>query len=386
MSSKKLLSIVVPTKDRYKYLKYLIELIAGLNSDEIELVIQDNSDDNKDFLVYLDKLNYSFITYNHTSGQIPMSVNSDKAVLNSTGEYICFLGDDDGVTQRIVEGVHWMKENGVEAVKPVVPSYYWPDAKDGRDINQSATIFYKKYDGEVRYLSAYDELIKVLKAGIPDRGDLPLAYHAIVSREAMDRIYNKCGTYFPGNSPDIANAVALSLVVKKYAIVNSPWTISGKCVFGGGGVSAPGKKYPPDISDMSWFRQDAAEKWYKRIPRIAVGETIWPESAIQSLIAMGREDLVKVVNFNRLYARFYMQRPSLRYLLADVNGFGLGVKISYFLMLVKKYLGAIGRRIYWILGFGRPKHIYHINSIIEAKERMEILSDRIPALIDIENE
>lgn len=366
MSSKKLLSIVVPTKDRYKYLKYLIELIAGLNSDEIELVIQDNSDDNKDFLVYLDKLNYSFIIYNHTSGQIPMSVNSDKAVLNSTGEYICFLGDDDGVTQRIVEGVHWMKENGVEAVKPVVPSYYWPDAKEGRDINQSATIFYKKYDGKVRYLSAYDELIKVLKAGIPDRGDLPLAYHAIVSREAMDRIYNKCGTYFPGNSPDIANAVALSLVVKKYAIVNSPWTISGKCVFGGGGVSAPGKKYPPDISDMSWFLPDAEKHWDKLIPRIAVGETIWPESAISALKKMGREDLLEIINLKKLYSYFAFKRPTLIYLLNDINVNIETIKFDVFKLNIFKYTSALQRRISWLLNIGRPLQISNVQNIIEA--------------------
>lgn len=366
MSSKKLLSIVVPTKDRYKYLKYLIELIAGFNSDELELVIQDNSDDNKDFLVYLDKLNYSFIIYNHTSGQIPMSVNSDKAVLNSTGEYICFLGDDDGVTQKIVEGVHWMKENGVEAVKPVVPSYYWPDAKEGRDINQSATIFYKKYDGKVRYLSAYDELIKVLKAGIPDRGDLPLAYHAIVSREAMDRIYNKCGTYFPGNSPDIANAVALSLVVKKYAIVNSPWTISGKCVFGGGGVSAPGKKYPPEISDMLWFLPDAEKHWDKLIPRIAVGETIWPESAISALKKMGREDLLETINLKKLYSYFAFKRPTLIYLLNDINVNIETIKFDVFKLNIYKYTSALQRRICWLLNIGRPLQISNVQNIIEA--------------------
>ena len=375
MNNRKLLSIVVPTKDRYKYLKYLIELIASFNSDEVELVIQDNSEDNKEILDFLKERDYNFVRYDYHKGQLPMSVNSDRAVLNSSGEYICFLGDDDGVTKYIIEGAHWMKDNNVEATKLMVPAYYWPDASQGLGVSQSAVMTYYKYDGNVTFLSPQKELFKVLKDGIPNRGDMPLAYHSIVSREAMDKVYQICGSYFPGNSPDIANAVALSLVVKRYALVNLPWVISGYCVFKGGGVGAPGKKYPPEISDMPWFRPDAEEKWYKRIPRIAVGETIWPESAIQSLLAMQRKDLIKMVNFNKMYARFYMQRPSLRYLLNDVGGNTLGMKCAYYKMIIKKYWNALWRRIGWMLNIGKPLSVFNINTIIEAQIKLEEMAD-----------
>ena len=371
MKNRKLLSIVVPTKDRYKYLKYLIELIASFKSNEIELVIQDNSDNNKEFVNYLEELGYDFINYNYTSGQLPMSINSDKAVLNSSGEYICFLGDDDGLTRKIIDGVHWMKENNIEAVKPVVPFYYWPDANEGRGINQSAVLFYTKFDGKVKELSAYDELLKVLKAGIPDRGNMPLAYHAIVSRVAMDRIYDICGTYFPGNSPDISNAVALSLVVKKYAIVNSPWTISGKCLFGGGGVSAPGKKYPPEISDMPWFLPDAEQNWEKLIPRIAVGETIWPESAISALRKMGRDDLIGMINFDKMYANFAFKRPSLISLLDDTAANKKKLKCDLVKLKINKYTSALQRRLHWALNIDRPLQIQNLKTIIEAAEEMD---------------
>ena len=373
MDERKLLSIVVPTKDRYTYLKYLIKLVAQLNSNEIELVIQDNSDDNRAFVDYLDKLGYGFIKYYHESGQLPMSINSDKAVLNSTGEYICFLGDDDGITMKIIEGVHWMKENNVDAVKPVVPSYYWPDAKDGRDVKHSAVIFYKKYDGRVRFLSAYNELLKVLKSGIPDRGNMPLAYHAIVKREVMDRIYDKCGSFFPGNSPDIANAVALSLVVNKYAVVNSPWTISGKCIYGGGGVSVPGKKYPPEISDMPWFLQDAEINWDKAIPRIAVGETIWAESAISALKKMDRGDLLEMISFRKFYSNFAFKRPGLTFLLDGINVDKRMVKNDVFWLNVNKYMCALRRRICWAMNIDKPLQICNVQNILEAAEELKKL-------------
>jgi len=49
---KKPLSIVIPTKDRYDYLESLIELISGFESDEIEIVIQDNTYDNREIIDY----------------------------------------------------------------------------------------------------------------------------------------------------------------------------------------------------------------------------------------------------------------------------------------------------------------------------------------------
>ena len=45
-----LLSIVVPTKNRYYYLKSLIKLVQSFNSNEIELVVQDNTENNSEIL------------------------------------------------------------------------------------------------------------------------------------------------------------------------------------------------------------------------------------------------------------------------------------------------------------------------------------------------
>ena len=61
-----LLSIVVPTKDRYFYLKHLIELIKSFNSDDIELIIQDNTSNNTEIINYLDNLDFPHLKYYYT--------------------------------------------------------------------------------------------------------------------------------------------------------------------------------------------------------------------------------------------------------------------------------------------------------------------------------
>ena len=372
----KLLSIVVPTKNRYYYLKYLIQLVKNLDSEEVEMVIQDNSDDNLDFVSYLDDLSYDFIRYDYIKGQIPMAINSDKAILNSTGEFVCFLGDDDGTTSFILDCAKWMKKNGVEAVKSAQINYYWPDITQGtQKTSSSAAIDFLPFTGKVKYVSPRKELMHVLKEGIPNRGKMPLVYHSIVRRDVLDKVYKKTGSFFPGNSPDISNAVALSLVVDKYAIIDYPLAFSGWSMYHGGGVHATGKKGHPEINEVPWFRSDAESNWDKKIPRIASGSMIWADSAISALKNMGMDIFYKEINFSKLYAQFTLDNPTYSAYVNEVCVDKVSYKYEFVKAYLSKYLNALLRRIGWVTGI-KTKHrtVNNINNIIEAASVLEIIA------------
>ena len=378
MDTKPLLSIVVPTKDRYFYLKQLIELISSFSfGSEVEMVIQDNTADNTEIKGFLDKNQFDFVVYDHYPTQLPVSLNSDKAILNSSGEYICFIGDDDGVTRYILNGVRWMKANGVDAAKPAEVHYLWPDAIETVNVSEGAVVDYKKFTGKVKFVSPIRELEKSLKEGFPDRGDMPLVYHGVASRKILNEIYDKCGTFFPGNSPDIANAVALSLTVRKYAMVNLPWAIYGSCMFKGGGERLPGRKIPPSISDIPHWAPDAEKRWYNKIPKVAIWVTIWPESAICALRQMGREDLIDKFNLNTFYARFLLFYPTLHSFIDELNVNKFKVKLAYLRIVILKYLKALFRRIGWCVGINKPYKVNHINTINEAACLLETISDGV---------
>lgn len=369
MEKRKLLSVIVPTKDRYKYLKFLIELVADFHSDEIELVIQDNSDNNLEFVDYLNSLKYDFIRYNHIQGQIPMSVNSDKAIQNSTGEFLCFLGDDDGLTKYSIDCAKWMKKNDIEAVKPAEVLYFWPDYNFNTASSHPASIRYKNFTSAVIFKDPYKELLTVLKKGIVNKGDMPLVYHAFVSRNALDRVYKKCGTYFPGNSPDISNAVALSLTVKRYVVVNFPLAFSGCSVNHGGGVYAKGRRGEPKISEVPWFRPNAEENWDKRLPRIASPSLIWADSALNALKLMNREDLYSKVNFTKLYANFAVLNSTYCNLLWPLVPKNSIFKCFVLINYLKRYLFGGMRRLKVKLRITSIKN--NVKSVIEASSILE---------------
>lgn len=306
---KPLLSVVVPTKDRYKYLKHLIKLIQSYNSDEWEIVVQDNTDDNTEIVEFLKELNYPGCKYFHEKGQLPMTTNADKAILNSEGEYVCFLGDDDGVCPNAIKYCKLLKEKGLEAMRSNLALYKWPDSVNGN--RGHGYVMLEKADKTVRTLNSEDALLDVVRRGFVDRGNLPSVYHGIVSRKALNRVYEKCKTFFPGQSPDISNGVAMSCVLDKFLMVDDYVTISGASKFHGGATIGMHKKYP-QIKDMVWFRPNAEEIWNENLPKIAVGSIIWAESSIETLHNMGREEIISKIDFETILKHFSIYYYPLR--------------------------------------------------------------------------
>ena len=379
MTVKPLLSIVVPTKDRYKYLKHLITLIDSFNSKEIELVLQDNTVDNKEILEFLAQKEYSYIKYDHREKQLPIYYNSDLAILNSSGEYICFIGDDDGVTNHIVDCVKWMKKNEIEVVVPETINYKWPDYIDGITGRISGTLSFKPFSNSYQYVNPKTSLEDIMNKGFINRGELPLLYHGIVKRNVLDKIYKIGKTYFPGPSPDIANGVALSLLATKYGRLNFPIVISGASVVHGGGIRKLNNKFT-EIKNIPALPKNAEENWEKNIPKVWAGETVWPESAIKALRYMEREDLIKKVNFEYMLATFITFHFSIRSLAIKLSKNKIRLWNYTIIQITSRYYkGAI--RLILRKFFNREANKIIIRNINNIEQAAQYLSDLRPKFL-----
>ena len=91
MNNSILLSVVVPTKNRYKYLKKLVELFCQLATEDMELVIQDNSDDPSDFKLFIDNIKDRRICYYYDSINLSVVDNCDRAIARSHGEFVSMI-------------------------------------------------------------------------------------------------------------------------------------------------------------------------------------------------------------------------------------------------------------------------------------------------------
>jgi glycosyltransferase involved in cell wall biosynthesis len=295
---KPLLSVVIPTKERYEYLEKLVELLITFKENNFEIIIQDNSQDNSKFLSYLLKLNDHRVRYFYTKNPLSVVDNCDLAVNNSKGKFICFIGDDDGVLPSIIDCCNWMESQNVDAVYFNKANYVWPDLNGKYLIsNNPGTLIIPLFTGKISAVIATEEFNAVLSYGGVDMLNLPRLYHGIVSREALNKVKANSGSYFPGPSPDMANAVALSKFLKKCFFIDLPLVISGKGVKSTSGQGAK-HEHKGDLKAKSFLPKDTIQNWSTFVPKYWSGPTIWAESLLQS---SKRSNISVAEKFNYAY-------------------------------------------------------------------------------------
>lgn len=287
----KLISILIPTRNRQKYCVQAVRQIANLNISELEIVVQDNSDDTS-----LEKELHSIqadIHYHHHPGELSFVDNFNEAILQANGKYLCMIGDDDGILPNIIKVTEMADKEGYDAVIPGLNSVYcWPSEKPFIKNAEDGYLCLSYIRNQKTDIDCKTELSKLMEqAGQNYQSlNLPRLYHGIVKAETVYKIKEKNGSFFGGLTPDIYMAVALCFVCTKTVKIDYPVTISGICPRSGSSDSATGK-HTGRLEDAPHFRGHKAYNWDPKAPRIYSVESIWAETAMHALHDFCADDL-----------------------------------------------------------------------------------------------
>ena len=157
---KPLLSIIIPTKNRQYTAVFAVESVLDIESDDIEVVIQDCSDDNSlEDLLRLKFEDDPRVKYFYSDSEPSLTDNWNLAIGNTSGKYICGIGDDDAVMPLCIEIANWMNQNSVDAVLGSQIVYIWKDAYLNSFSNGKIT-FSNFYSGEIFKVDIQKEFIK----------------------------------------------------------------------------------------------------------------------------------------------------------------------------------------------------------------------------------
>lgn len=296
---KYILSIIIPTKNRQKYCLAAIRQILSLNLSEIEICIQDNSD--TDILRNeISSIASENIVYNYHEGVLSFVDNFSEAVSLSHGEYLCMIGDDDGILPSIMDMVRFMKGKGIDSLIPSLGAvYYWPSDNPIVANGEKGVLTLSYLRSKARYTNSQKALLKLLKGAVQNYTslDMPRLYHGIVKKTCLEDIKEQTGKYFDGLTPDIYMAVALSFVCKKTLRIDTPITISGICPTSGSNDSATGK-HTGKLEDAPHFKGHTDYHWDEHIPAFYSVDTIWAETLMQALTMFKRDDLKSKFNMS----------------------------------------------------------------------------------------
>lgn len=301
-----LLSIAIPTKNRQKYLTVLVDELLNSTRQDFEVVIQDNSDSDS-LRAWVNEKNDPRLRYDHHSAWISVVENCDRAIQSCSGDFICMLGDDDGIMlEESLDELTRARDDGVDAVMGPVVNYIWPDLDHPMFGQYGGKLYLRPIKGTSTSENIYDLGRRVVgRGGAMGLEDLPCVYHGFIRRSVLDKLYELTGSFFPGPSPDMANAIGLTAVLKKLRRSTRVLVITGHSISSTAGAGTQRKHHGP-VADQKHLPQDTVETWYPEIPFFWSGPTIYAQSLRYALertgnTALGSPDMACVYAACRLF-------------------------------------------------------------------------------------
>jgi glycosyltransferase involved in cell wall biosynthesis len=296
-----LLSIIIPTKDRYDTLIPVVDsFLNHIVGSDYEIVVQDNSGDNSRWLQYAKSGQDEKVKYFHDAIPVPIKDNTNRAFEHSRGQYLIFIGDDDFVSPYILDVVNMMRERNVENLIYPCAYYWWNSvefASSGNYYHRKEAFWMpKKIDTTLQEKNAKKELCKVLNNGAVRCQNLPRIYHGLVKKEVLERIKSKTGVYLVGSSPDMSFCVSAALVLDKYYYTNYPVSVAGGSKNSGTGWGARRVHYSK-LEDLTHLPKNIHAIWNKNIPRYWSAMTIWSQSAHETLQAFHSSLNINFISF-----------------------------------------------------------------------------------------
>lgn len=323
MENKPLLTIAIATKNRDKYCLSAVESILSLPDQNIQVVVQDNSD-----VQQLDNLlqpyrSDSRLVYNYTPPPFSSIDNFNAALELVTGEYVCLIGDDDGINPEILVAAQWAKDHNIDAlVGNINANYRWNDtgAPDTFFTKMTgSTLSILGFTGKAKQVNLEESFDQLMENGCTNYLDFhfPKLYHGIIKMDVLNKIKRETGKYLKGLSPDIYSAVSIACNIDKLIYIDYPLTIPGVCGQSTSISEGQKKDHSKRLEDAPHFRDRGDYQWAPEVPRIYCVQTIWADSGFAALREMKRFDLIKKFNKYSLYAKILHADPSLSSLLQE---------------------------------------------------------------------
>lgn len=245
-------SILIPTYNKAKYLKYTLKSLLDLNYSSFELIISDDfstDDTNK----ILSEINDSRVKIIKPPFKLTQTKNYEFILSHAQGEWITILGDDDGVLPDFFDQLdkYTKKYPDIEAIQTKPAIFYWENVED---LYGDRVCDYQNFRIKPKIKNSKISLLLAL-AGIANRIDLPMIYTTgLIKKNLVDRIKKKSNNFFFHSViPDYYSMICILYETKKFLQINEPiFWVGVSNLSTGRGV----KIYPDDTKNQEIVSND----------------------------------------------------------------------------------------------------------------------------------
>lgn len=222
MTKKPLISIVIPTRDRYETLPFTLKTILQQDFDDYEIIVSDNNS-SQQTKVEIDKINSSKIKYVRSNIDLNITNSWEQAVSNANGEYIMGLADNDGIIEgALLFLVNLIKINNYPKIINIAKNNYnWPCLDD-----DMKNILFLQKNPSFELIDSVEIINKVLNDN-KEFYRLPMIYNSIVHHSLIEKMKKKNGRIFNTITPDVYSGFCLAYLNKSFLYLSMPIVIGG---------------------------------------------------------------------------------------------------------------------------------------------------------------
>lgn len=248
------LTVAIPVRNRGKYLPFVLDTLLAQEYSDVEVLILDNSSDD-DTREVVSQAGDARIRYLPSGSLLGMAENWERGLDNARGDYVFFLGGDDGLLPDALENVAGiLRAYDPPSLSWQKPDYTWPDASP-------PNLLQVGLPGPLMWINGR-MILRLLAQGRTNYGLLPNIYSSFVKREFIDTIRAKRGKFFASVTPDVYSAITLVSEFRDYLFSPYPFSISG-------GSGASNGMSNARIGGLATFFAESQQEMHPGMPVIA---------------------------------------------------------------------------------------------------------------------
>lgn len=215
-------SVVIPTRERHDTLSYALETCLRQDFDDFEIVVADNCSSPATKQV-VDRFASTRIRYHRAEQPLSMQDNWNLAYSLTRGDWVTFIGDDDGLLPFGLRQLHGaVTRHNVRAVRWTYAIYSWPTIISPELANYLGVCLLR----DEQILDSR-QTIKDVLSGRVSPGLLPNVYHSAVARDLLEEIRGRTGRVFSGVNPDTYSSFCVAYLCKRHLSLTIPISMSG---------------------------------------------------------------------------------------------------------------------------------------------------------------
>lgn len=212
-------SIVVPTRERHETLRACLRTIVEQSHDDYEIIVADNASGPETREV-CESFRSPKLRHIRCSEPLSMNDNWERALAAARGQWVTFLGDDDGLMPYALPEFDVLTAAyEVRAIRWQYAIYTWPCMALPAEANRLQLL----RSAAGRFIDWREALSQMFSLG---GAPIPMIYYGLIHRSLI-REARRTGRVFAGQSPDYHSGVLFAVLAKRFLDTNVPLSVAG---------------------------------------------------------------------------------------------------------------------------------------------------------------